>query len=139
MTKDFGLAGLRLGYAIAEERLIESLQQVQPPWTVNSLAQAAGIAALGDTAHWQRCLEQITAAKQQLTEGLTRLGLLPLHSVTHFFLLRVGNGTAFRKALLRRRVLVRDCASFELPAYVRIAARTPEENDRLLAAVQEVI
>ena len=139
MTKDFGLAGLRLGFAVGDERLIEMLGLVQPPWSVNAMAQAAGIAALGDLTHRQRFLERIAHDSEELAAGLARLGLAPLRSATHFFLVRVGDATAFRAALLRRGILVRDCTSFGLPEYIRIAARRPEENDRLLAVVREVI
>ncbi len=139
MTKDFGLAGLRLGYAIGNEKMIGALRQVQPPWSVNVMAQAAGAAALRDSAHRQHSLEVLLQAKGELAAGLTRLGLAPLPSAAHFFLVRVGDGAAFRRALLRRGILARDCASFGLPAYVRIATRRPEENERLLAAVREVI
>jgi histidinol-phosphate/aromatic aminotransferase/cobyric acid decarboxylase-like protein len=67
------------------------------------------------------------------------LGLGPVPSAAHFFLVPVGNGRAFRAALLRHGVLVRDCTSFGLPAYVRISARRPEENERLLAAIRKVV
>jgi L-threonine-O-3-phosphate decarboxylase len=139
MTKDFGLAGLRLGYAVGDERTIGSLRQVQPPWSVNAPAQAAGTAALRDPAGRQRSLEQLAQAKVELEAELAGLGLAPVPSATHFFLVRAGDGAAFRQALLRHGVLVRDCASFGLPAHVRIAARRPEENERLLAAIREVI
>ncbi len=59
-------------------------------------------------------------------------------SAAPFFLVRVGDGAAFRQRLLPRGMLVRDCASFGLPAYVRISTRRPEENERLLAAIREV-
>ena len=138
MTKDFGLAGLRLGYAVGPEPLIEALRRVQPPWSVNALAQAAGVAALRDLAHRNRTLELLGQAKETLVVGLTRLGLPSVPSVVPFFLVRVGDGAAFRRALLTHAVLVRDCASFGLPAHVRIATRRPEENERLLATIREV-
>jgi len=137
MTKDFGLAGLRLGYAVGDERMIGQLRRVQPPWSVNAMAQAAGVAALRDSPHQQRTLELIARAKQDLAEGLARLGLEPVPSATHFFLVRVGDGATFRGTLLRRGVVVRDCTSFGLPSHVRIAARRPEENERLLAVIRE--
>jgi histidinol-phosphate aminotransferase len=139
MTKDCGLAGLRLGYAIGPERLVEALRRAQPPWSVNALAQAAGIAALGDPAHRARSLELIGAAKAGLIAELTRFGLPPVPSVVPFFLVRVGDGAAFRRTLLARGVLVRDCASFGLPEHARISTRRPEENERLLAAIREVL
>ncbi len=139
MTKDFGLAGLRLGYAAGDKDLIALLKKVQPPWSVNALAQAAGVAALRDPGYRQRSLERLARATQELVAGLTRLGLAPVASATHFFMVCVGDGCVFRAALLRHGVLVRDCASFELPAYVRIAARRPEDNERLLAVIREEV
>jgi histidinol-phosphate aminotransferase len=139
MTKDYGLAGLRLGYAVGAERVIELLRRVQPPWSVNALAQAAGVAALRDSAHRQHALELSARAKQGLVASLTRLGFAPVPSATHFFLLRVGDGATFRQNLLRRGVIVRDCTSFGLPSYVRIATRRPEENERLLSVIREEV
>jgi L-threonine-O-3-phosphate decarboxylase len=139
MTKDFGLAGLRLGYAVGDERVIDPLSRVQPPWSVNALAQAAGVAVLRDSSYRERSLVQVNQTKASLTRELARLGLAPVESATHFFLVRVGDGGTFRQALLRRGILVRDCASFGLPAYVRIATRCPEENAQLLAAVREAL
>ena len=135
MTKDHALAGLRLGYAVGPARLIEPLRRVRPPWSVNALAQAAGVAALRDAAHYERSLSSLAAAKESLCAGLTSMGLAPLPSAAPFFLARVGDGAAFRRALLPHGILVRDCASFGLPAYVRISPRRPEENERLLAVL----
>jgi histidinol-phosphate/aromatic aminotransferase/cobyric acid decarboxylase-like protein len=137
MTKDYGLAGLRLGYAVGDERVIALLRRVQPPWSVNALAQAAGVAALRDSTYSQNSLRLLAQAKHELTAKLTQLGLAPIPSAAHFFLIRVGDGAGFRRELLRRGILVRDCASFGLPAHIRIAARRPEENERLLAAIRE--
>lgn len=139
MTKDYALAGLRLGYAVGHGPVVRALSQVRPAWNVNALAQAAGLAALGDEAHRQQSLQALARAREKLVAGLAELGLLPLPSATHFFLVRVGDGAAFRRALLQQGILVRDCASFGLPAYVRIATRRPEENARLLEAIRTVL
>jgi L-threonine-O-3-phosphate decarboxylase len=138
MTKAYALAGLRLGYAVGSADILEALRRARPPWSVNTLAQAAGIAALQDTAHLTHCLACIAQAKDDLVAGLHALGLRPVPSTTHFFLVRVGNGAAWRQRLLQRGILVRDCASFGLPAYIRIATRRPEENTRLLTALEEL-
>jgi histidinol-phosphate aminotransferase len=137
LTKDLGLAGLRLGLAAGPAELIDALARVQPPWSVNAFAQAAGVAALADPGHWQRCLHLLGRAKAELLGGLAALGLAPCPSAVHFFLLPVADGAAFRLALLAHGVLVRDGASFGLPGHVRIATRRPEDNARLLAAVAE--
>jgi len=135
MTKDYALAGLRLGYAAGARPVITAISQVRPAWNVNAFAQAAGLAALADEAHQQACLSALLAAKAALVADLEKAGLAPLPSAVHFFLVPVGDAAAFRRALLRQGILVRDCTSFGLPAYVRIATRRPEENARLLAAV----
>ncbi len=145
MTKDYALAGLRLGYAVGHPAVIAALRQAQPPWSVNSLAQVAGLAALAGPAqaHLQASLARLRAAAASLQGGLRRLGLETLGGGVHFFLLRCppqfASGAALRAALRGRGLLVRDCASFDLPGYVRIAARRPAENRRLLAAIQELM
>lgn len=138
MTKAYALAGLRLGYAVGTPDVLAALQRARPPWSVNALAQAAGIAALQDTAHLASCLAHIAQARHDLIAGLRALGLAPVPSTTHFCLVRVGNGAACRQALLGHGILVRDCASFGLPAYIRVATRRPAENARLLTALAEV-
>lgn len=137
MTKDYALAGLRLGYALGSQKLIATLTAVRPPWNVNALAQAAGLAALRDGAHLIATLTQLRREKELLVAGLEKLGYTPVSSQTHFFLLPVDHGTAFRSTLLRHGLLVRDCASFGLPEYVRIAPRRPAENLCLLEVLQE--
>ncbi len=140
MTKDYALAGLRLGYAVSHNLdLISTLTQVRPAWNVNGLAQTAGLAALEDQAYLHRCLDGLSQAKARLVTDLTTLGLPPVPSTTHFFLVHVNNGPAFRLALLKKKILVRDCTSFGLPAYVRIATRRSEENGRLVAEIESLI
>jgi L-threonine-O-3-phosphate decarboxylase len=137
MTKDYALAGLRLGFAVGDERVIGWLARVRPPWSVSGPSQAAGLAALGDRAHLADSLRALAEARTDLLAGLAERGLCVLPSAVHFFLVRVGDGAAFRRTLLRRGVLVRDGASFGLPAHVRIATRRPEDNARLLTALDE--
>jgi L-threonine-O-3-phosphate decarboxylase len=138
MTKDYALAGLRLGYAVGDETVIAALTDLRPAWNVNALAQAAGLAALQDGAHLVKTLAELRLEKIALVSGLKELGYEPVPSQTHYFLMPVGNGAGFRQKLLQRKILVRDCASFGLPAYVRIATRKPEENACLLRALREI-
>jgi threonine-phosphate decarboxylase len=100
------------------------------------MAQAAGLAALADEAYRQQTLAALSQHTKALITGLGRLGLSPVPSATHYFLLKVEQAAAFRQALLRHGLLVRDCASFDLPSYVRIASRRPPENERLLSAIE---
>ncbi|CAG0946109.1 partial Histidinol-phosphate aminotransferase, partial [Anaerolineae bacterium] len=136
MTKDYALPGLRLGYAFGHSDVIAALDKVRAPWSVNSFAQAAGLAVLQDDAFLQQTLAQIRAASIELRASITRLGWRVVPSAVHFFLVEVGDAKAFRSALAERGVIVRDCTSFGLPAFVRIATRTPVENARLIAALE---
>ena len=138
MTKDFALAGLRLGYAVAHKNIIDILRRVRPPWSVNALAQQAGIAVLKDYDRLETTRREILAAKQFLVDEFTGLGFSIIPSTTHFFLMKVTRPADFRTALLKQGLLVRDCASFGLPEYVRIAARTLPECRQLIKAVKEM-
>ncbi|MDX1523145.1 MAG: aminotransferase class I/II-fold pyridoxal phosphate-dependent enzyme, partial [Anaerolineae bacterium] len=137
MTKEYALAGLRLGYVVSHnQELIEPLTLARPAWNVTALAQAAGLAALADEAHQQRSLEKLIDARQALCDNLTILGLAPVPSSTHYFLVFLNDAPAFRLNLLKQGLLVRNCTSFGLPDYIRIATRRPPENDRLVQAIK---
>lgn len=139
MTKDYALGGLRLGYAVGPEPLMDGLRKVLPPWNVNAVAQEAGLLALEDPGYPARCLPTILEARDYLLAELQRLGLRPLPSRTNFFLVEVGEAPSFRRALLQAGFLVRDCASFGLPGYIRISARTLPECRRFIEAVRRVV
>lgn len=138
MTKEYALAGLRLGYTVGADALMAALASARVPWSVNAYAQAAGLAALADTAHLYTTLAQLRIAKSELVAALLHLGFNPYPSATNFFLLPVGHGASLRSRLLMRGILVRDCASFGLPHCIRIAARRPDENARLLWAIESI-
>jgi histidinol-phosphate/aromatic aminotransferase/cobyric acid decarboxylase-like protein len=93
---------------------------------------------LQDQAHVVRSLAQLAHARETLLQDMRALGVALVPSCTHFFLLRVGEATACRRALLQHGILVRDCTSFGLPEYIRVATRRPEENARLLTALAQV-
>ena len=137
MTKDYALAGLRLGYAVANESIISVLKRVRPPWNVNSAAQKAGLIALNNDRHITGCCNKIKKAKKFLINELEHLGLSPLPSQTNFFLVRVGNAAVFRQALLNKGILVRDCTSFGLPQYIRLAPRTLPDCRKLIEIIKD--
>ena len=139
MTKDYALAGLRLGYAVGAEGVISALARVRPPWNVNALAQAAGLAALADGEHSCRSLGRLLRDKGRLVAELEALGLTVPPSEVHFFLVRVRDAAATRAGLLSKGIVVRDCTSFGLPGFVRVATRRPEENERLVAAWRDLV
>ena len=139
MTKDHALAGVRLGYMAAPPPVVAATRNDQPPWSVNAVAQAAGLAALEDEAHVAAARAVIAEAKAHLQAQLAALGVPAIPSAANFMLVRVGDAPTLRRALLRRRILVRDCTSFGLPDYIRIAVRRTEECARLIAALREVL
>ncbi len=139
MTKDYALAGLRLGYGVANEEIIATLRGICPPWNVNALAQKAGIIALENEEYLRRCQAKINEAKEYLVTELSSLGFPPLPSEASFFLVKVGDATAFRLELLKQKILVRDCTSFGLPQYIRIAPRILPECQKLVATFKEII
>jgi histidinol-phosphate aminotransferase len=134
MTKAWGLAGLRLGYALAGEALAAPLRACKPPWNVNACAQAAGAAVLADTVHYREALVLLGNGREMLMTGLQADGWTVLPSAASFFLTEVGDAALVRKSLLQQGCLVRDCTSFGLPGHVRVSPRLPEQNERLLEA-----
>ncbi|MBU2609264.1 MAG: histidinol-phosphate aminotransferase family protein, partial [Chloroflexi bacterium] len=138
MTKDYALAGLRLGYGIAHENIIDTLSRILPPWNVNAVAQQAGIIALKEQDYVKQSQAKIKEAKEYLITGLARLGLPPLPSEASFFLVKVNDSPAFRHRLLEQKMLVRDCTSFGLPGYIRIAPRTMPECQQLIKAIEKI-
>jgi histidinol-phosphate aminotransferase len=138
MTKDYGLAGLRLGYAIASAEIIATLERIRPPWSVNVVAQGAGIAALQQDNYLQKARTLARKGKKYLVEELKRLGFRCLPSRANFFLVEVGKASELRKRLLTKGILVRDCTSFGLPGHIRIAPKSMKQNRRLISALKEI-
>lgn len=136
MTKDYGLAGLRLGYAIAGEEIIHTLRRICPPWNVNAVAQEAGVIALNADRFLERCLKRLRESRKYLIDELRQIGLEQVPSPANFFLVKVGNGRTFRQSLVKHGILVRDCASFGLPEYIRLAPRTMPECRRLIRTIR---
>ncbi len=138
MTKDHALAGLRLGYVLAPAGVIEALRLYQPSWSVNAAAQAAGRAALADSEHVSRARVLVAEAREYLYAALEELGLKALPASANFLLIKVGAAGEVRSVLLRRGLCVRDCTSFGLPQYIRVAVRTLPDCRRLVECLREV-
>jgi histidinol-phosphate aminotransferase len=139
MTKDFALAGLRLGYLLASPGICAQLKRLQPAWSVNAVALAAGAAALADRAYYQRTLAELKDLRTEFFARLAQTGTPVCPTQTHFGLLRFARPAAeIRRRLLQEGIQVRDCASFGLPEHVRIATRLRPENERLIAALERL-
>lgn len=139
LTKSYALAGLRLGYLVAEPGIVAQVGTFQPAWSVSSAAQAAGFAALADAEFLPRTVPQLWEASDHLRGALGELGHEVWRAAAPFLLVRTGDGAATRAALLARGCVVRDCASFGLAEWVRVAPRLADENARLLAAWGEIL
>ena len=137
MTKDYGLAGLRLGYMLASEEILAHVGKFQYSWSINAAAQAAGLVALDHPQHVERGRRMVGAGKKFLTGALGRMGLECTPSAANFMLIRVGKAARLRRELLTRfRVCVRDCASFGLPEHIRVCVRNLEDCRRLVLALK---
>ncbi len=139
MTKDFSLAGVRLGYAVGPEEDIKNISQIRPAWNVNALAQSAGLAVLKQEHFMPESNQKIRIEKEKLVFALKDLGFSTPPSETHYFLVEVGEARKFRSRLLRDHLIqVRDCTSFGLPSYVRISTRKSEDNQQLISAIKDM-
>jgi len=138
MTKDYTLPGLRLGYAMANTEIIANLRLARPPWSVNTIALKAGVLALQDTEFLDISLKKLRWERDSLVAKIGHLDLQTVPTQANFFLVKAGNARQFRAKLLENKILVRDCTSFGLPEYVRIAPRTPEENAKLVTTLKEL-
>ena len=139
MTKDYAQTALRLGYALASEEVVSRLREYQPDWSVNGLAQKAGVSALEDAAYLPRAREAVFSAKKFLYDELGALGLGVPRSEANFILVKVGDAPKWRSLLLSKGIVVRDCTSFGLPEYVRVGIRSLADCQRLAAAMAEVV
>jgi len=139
LTKDYALAAVRLGYLVASVESVAQLSLQLPAWNVSGFAQAAGVAALNDQEHLKATLELLFIERDVFFKALERTGLPVIPSRTHFCLLDVGDARRVRQQLLTRKMLVRDCASFGLPKYIRVATRPASDWQQLLRVLQEVV
>ncbi len=139
-SKAFGLAGLRIGYALSHPGVADILNRIRQPFNVNSVAQAAGVAALGDRSYLARSVEINNAERRRVAAAFDSLGLRHLPSVGNFILVDFQQHAApIYEALLRRAVIVRPVANYGLPDCLRISIGTPDENTRLISALTEVL
>jgi len=140
-SKAYGLAGLRVGYALCHPSVADLLNRVRQPFNVNNLALTAAIAALDDAPFMAKSYELNRAGMKQLTEGFVRLGLGWIPSHGNFVSVEIPRaGGAPRAAsvyqsLLRQGVIVRPVAGYGMPDHLRVTVGLPEENERFLTAL----
>jgi len=140
LTKFYSLPGLRLGYAIAHPERLKLWRCWRDPWSVNSLAQAAAVAALQDEEFQQQTWDWLPPARNKLFQGLAQIpGLQPLESTANFLLVATQQPSSQlqQRLLTQHQILIRDCLSFkELGEhYFRVAVRSDTDNQRLISAL----
>ncbi len=139
-SKAYGLAGLRLGYGISSLQIIKYMNAAREPFNVNSLAQAAGIAALEDREFIRKTKKLVREGRRFLYSEFERLGLRYIPSVTNFILFEVGKNTRpIAKKLLGRGVIVRDMGAWGLKNFIRVTIGTAKENKRFIEELKRTI
>lgn len=142
-SKAYGLAGLRIGYGVAQNNITDLLNRIRQPFNVNSLAQAAAIAALADVEFLKKCYELNRAGYAQLTAAFEQMGLRHLPSSGNFVLVKVGDdvnaGAKVNLELLKAGVIVRPVGNYGLPEWLRISIGLPEENQAFIEALKKIL
>jgi histidinol-phosphate aminotransferase len=138
-SKIFGLAGVRVGYAVARPDLVQLLHKVRQPFNVTSIAQAAVMAGMDDVDHVRRTLANNAEGIAYLEREFKRLGLAFVPSHANFILAEVGAGKAVFDKLLALGVIVRPMGGYGWPRHVRISVGLPEENRKLITALEKAL
>jgi histidinol-phosphate aminotransferase len=139
-SKAYGLAGLRIGYALSHPDVAGLLNRVRQPFNVNSVAQAAALAALDDVDYLQQCIRRNREGMAQLVAGFEGLGLSYIESVGNFVAVDTGrSGADVYEALLQQGVIVRPVANYGMSEYLRVSVGRADENARFLNALEQVL
>jgi histidinol-phosphate aminotransferase len=143
MSKAYGLAGLRIGFGIAQPGITDLLNRIRQPFNVNSLAQAAAVAALKDKDFLQKSAKVNADGYRQLTQAFDAMGLEYVPSFGNFVLVKVGNddgaGARINLALLKRGIIVRPVGNYGMPQWLRISIGLPQENAAFIEALKQVL
>ncbi|HSE01991.1 MAG TPA: aminotransferase class I/II-fold pyridoxal phosphate-dependent enzyme, partial [Burkholderiales bacterium] len=138
-SKVYGLAGLRVGYALAEAGVADLMNRVRQPFNVNSVALAAATAALEDAAFVRESFDLNQLGMHQLTDGFRRLEIEYIPSHGNFVSFRVKDAAGVYRKLLQAGVIVRPIASYGMPQHLRVTVGLESENARFLAALERAL
>jgi histidinol-phosphate aminotransferase len=138
-SKIHGLAGLRIGYALAGLDLVQVLHKTRQPFNVNSIAQVGALAALEDDEHLRETKRVIDEGRAYLHEQFAKMKIPFVPGTANFVMVNVGDGHAVFDKLLRQGVIVRPLNGYNLPEWARISVGTTEENEKLIAALKKVM
>jgi histidinol-phosphate aminotransferase len=136
-SKIHGLAGLRLGYGIAHPEFIAALEKIRQPFNINSLAQAAGLAALDDAEHVRKTRANNFQGRKFLEESFAQMGLPFVKSSANFVLVQVGEGQRVFEEMQKHGVITRPMGGYQLPEWIRISVGTPGENRRAITTLKK--
>jgi histidinol-phosphate aminotransferase len=143
LSKAYGLAGLRVGFGIAQPAITDLLNRIRQPFNVNSLAQAAAVAALNDADFLQESAKLNADGYRQLTQAFEAMDLEYVPSYGNFILVRVGSddgaGARVNLELLKLGVIVRPVGNYGLPQWLRVSIGLPEENAAFIDALKKVL
>jgi histidinol-phosphate aminotransferase len=139
-SKAYGLAGLRVGYALSHPGVANLLNRVRHPFNVNTVAQAAALAALDDHGHLDNSIRSNHEGMFQLLTGISRLGLGSIESAGNFLTVDTGrSGVDVYNALLQEGVIVRPLANYGMPQHLRVTIGRTDENARFLKSLEKVL
>jgi histidinol-phosphate aminotransferase len=138
-SKLYGLAGLRIGYGIADKEIISLMHRVRQPFNVNAPAQWGALAALDDREHVRRSLENNRQGLEYLAAEFTRLGIEYVPSHANFVFLRVGKGEDVFHRLLAQGIIVRPMAGYQFPEYLRVTIGTMRENRKFIDGLRKAV
>jgi histidinol-phosphate aminotransferase len=138
-SKLYGLAGLRIGYGIADKEIISLMHRVRQPFNVNAPAQWGALAALDDREHVRRSLENNRQGLEYLSAEFARLGIEYVPSHANFILLRVGQAEDVFNRLLAQGIIVRPMAGYQFPEYLRVTIGTMDENRKFLDGLKKAL
>lgn len=138
-SKAYGLAGVRVGYAITSVEIADLLNKARSPFNVNLPAQVGALAALDDAEHLQRSVQMVNEGRRQYSEAFNAMGVEYVPSHTNFILANVGDGAAVYDAALARGVIMRPMGGYGLPEYIRITIGTEQENARCLQVLRDIL
>jgi histidinol-phosphate aminotransferase len=143
LSKAYGLAGLRIGFGIAQPAITGLLNRIRQPFNVNSLAQAAAVAALNDADFLRQSAKVNADGYRQLTQAFAAMGIEYVRSYGNFVLFRVGTdddaGARVNLELLKQGVIVRPVGNYGLPQWLRVSIGLPDENEVFIAALEKVL
>jgi len=138
-SKIYGLAGLRIGYGVGAQAVVDLLNRVRQPFNVNNLALAAATAALGDQDFLTESFELNLRGMEQIAAGLKKLGLEHLPAYGNFLTFKVADAAGVNRRLLKQGVIVRPLAGYDMPEYLRVTIGREHENARFLTALEQAI